>query len=543
MTNQPTHQAKWKFFETVFLILSATLLGLWFTGTLAAWVSSGSEAASNGMTTMLSWAFWLLTWGLTVSAILAVFTLIWYTPMWKRMRLRSLTRLDTDIALIRQEVSKGQAELAGLVAKAQESEARSRAIEGKAEALLIEARANADRLKYIVQAVSAGKSAFVMDTTQATPLETAKLIAHPQPHPLLEADTSPSIILPEKVDLLELLPNQRGDLNRLMLGVGIDHGQMAPVTIDLESFVHGLLAGSSGWGKSVLARAIAFQMLTAPQPINIAMVDIEGVTFSTFAGNSRLMFPVCDNEAGAVKILDYFLDELRRRKERFAQYPLVEKLSEYNQVTDEPLPPQVIFVDEITTLLSKSKPFTERLTELKLRGRKYGVYGVASGQDFKANILPTELRNQYSTRIQLKAQDATQSRVILGDPIAKDITLRGRGYALLPGRTMCELQTPYLGKQACLDLTRQPTADADPNEWTFVETTFDLNKWLIANPVETVKRKDRPSRILYLASQGVDHLADLVRGCYSKDGTTQREQIIKILSSQGYQLTEDRRFV
>lgn len=66
------------------------------------------------------------------------------------------------------------------------------------------------------------------------------------------------------------------------------------------------------------------------------------------------------------------------------------------------------------------------------------------GQDWKASSLDTAIRNQLSTRIQFKAQDRTQSRILLGAPDAALLDRPGRAYAILPGRPRLELQAPFV---------------------------------------------------------------------------------------------------
>ncbi len=71
---------------------------------------------------------------------------------------------------------------------------------------------------------------------------------------------------------------------------------------------------------------------------------------------------------------------------------------------------------------------------------------VLGGQNWKAEDIPAKLRNNFSTRIHLKAMSKVQSRVMLEDSAAADIKDQGRAYVVLPGRELCEMQTPYINK-------------------------------------------------------------------------------------------------
>jgi len=142
-------------------------------------------------------------------------------------------------------------------------------------------------------------------------------------------------------------------------------------------------------------------------------------------------------------------DELDRRKELFARFPGVDSLSAYNRQADEPLPPVVTLVDEATALLD-DKRVENALRTLALRARKYGLWLVLGGQDWKATSLDTAIRNQLATRVQFKALSASQSRVLLQRAGAENLVAKGRALVWLPGRDLTELQTPFVSHQDIL---------------------------------------------------------------------------------------------
>jgi hypothetical protein len=73
-----------------------------------------------------------------------------------------------------------------------------------------------------------------------------------------------------------------------------------------------------------------------------------------------------------------------------------------------------------------------------------GLWVCASGQDLKTSTIDSATRNQFATRLQFGAMDATQSRVLVGTSEAAKIRTPGRAVAWLPGRGDIELQTPYV---------------------------------------------------------------------------------------------------
>lgn len=240
--------------------------------------------------------------------------------------------------------------------------------------------------------------------------------------------------------LLDAAPS----FHRIVLGVTVtESGQKEVVTADMATLVHVAIGGSSGWGKSVFLRALAYQLVKSTDPVDLAMIDLEGATLAPFATSDRLLFPVADTETDAGAILRELTQELDRRKTFFSDYPGVDSLYGYNERAKLPLDPLVCIIDEATALL-EDKEIEAQLRVLALRARKYGLWVVLAGQDWKASSLDTAIRNQLATRIQFKAMSDSQSRVLLQRSGAEAIEVKGRAMAWIPGRDMITLQAPMI---------------------------------------------------------------------------------------------------
>jgi DNA segregation ATPase FtsK/SpoIIIE-like protein len=246
--------------------------------------------------------------------------------------------------------------------------------------------------------------------------------------------------LPDRVPLRSLIDT--ASYKDLALGVS-DTG---PVRADLADLVHVAIGGSSGWGKSVFLRSIGYQLAQSVDPVDLVMVDLEKSTLAPFEACDRLMYPVVDNERDAVAVFAELADELDRRKELFSQHPGIDSLALYNSKAQEPINPLVLLGDEITALLA-DKAVEKNLRTLALRARKYGMWLILAGQDWKAASLDTAIRNQLSCCIQFKAKSGAQSRILLDRSDAQDIDTKGRALAWLPGREMVEMQAPIIGYQ------------------------------------------------------------------------------------------------
>lgn len=247
---------------------------------------------------------------------------------------------------------------------------------------------------------------------------------------------------PKKVDLFDLLPPGGASLSNIVLGVTMEAGKLRTVAAPLSELVHIICAGASGWGKSMAIRSIAYQLATAPEPVNLILMDREGITFSPFANCSKLMYPLADEEDQMIAILQSLIEEKKQRKEMFHKYPTVEKLSDYNHLAGEPLPPVVCMIDEATSLMD-NKSIEARIRTIAQETRKYGIYLLLSGQSMKADTISTDIRDQFSTILQMKTNSRAHSQILLHSSVALRIKDRGRGYAILAGKEMIEIQMPH----------------------------------------------------------------------------------------------------
>jgi hypothetical protein len=258
---------------------------------------------------------------------------------------------------------------------------------------------------------------------------------------------------PSRVPLSGLLAGP-ASLNNLVLGVTLDeNGQRHIVNGAMPDLVHVAVGGTSGWGKSEFLKMLACQLLMAVERPDLCMIDLEGVTLNAFAQSERLLYPLADSEPAALALLLALNAEMELRKGLFNAYPGVDRLDRYNAMAGEPLNPIITLIDEATALLD-NKNIEGHLKSLTLRARKYGLWLILAGQDWKSSSLDTAIRNQLSTRVQFKALNASQSRVLIGEGDAKDIEAIGRALAVLPGRPMLEMQAPFVSHSMIMDAVR-----------------------------------------------------------------------------------------
>ena len=254
-----------------------------------------------------------------------------------------------------------------------------------------------------------------------------------------------SVELPDRVDLFDLMPNPKGDLRRIYLGVRVENDRLSNVVAPIWQLVHVANAGATDSGKSNLSRVIAYQCLTAHNARTV-FVDLKRQTFKTFQGTGNMLYPIVTDIQDFIAVLDMLHEETETRLQLFEPHLTVETIHDYNKLVDQPLHYITVFVDEISNIFM-NKEAQQRFLALIRISRAVGVYFIAAGQTWSHRTLSPDIRQQFRTGFHFGTNDANSSRMILNDKRAIDIQQQGRAYVALPfglASSVIEVQTPYL---------------------------------------------------------------------------------------------------
>ena len=252
--------------------------------------------------------------------------------------------------------------------------------------------------------------------------------------------------LPERVSLLELLsldlasPDallrrwESASAPRAVIGV-TDQG---PLELDLVADgPHGLIAGTTGAGKSELLRSIVAGLAAnlSPQDLNFVLIDYKGGSaFDACAGLPHTVGMVTDlDEALGRRALRCLEAELRYRERLLRDAGAVD-LKAYRALpgSDRPLPRLLVAVDEFATLAAEMPDFIDKLVSVAQRGRSLGVHLLLATQR-PAGAVSDHIRANTNMRIALRLHDAADSHDVIGvaDAATLHRTLPGRGYLRL----------------------------------------------------------------------------------------------------------------
>lgn len=274
--------------------------------------------------------------------------------------------------------------------------------------------------------------------------------------------------LPDKVSFLELYqceslqqlncrerwknhkPEER---MKVPIGVGAEGNK---VFLDMhEKFhgPHGLIAGTTGAGKSELIQTCILSMAVSfsPQDVNFFIIDYKGGG----TGNILQELPHCSgvisNLSGKQikRAMSAISSENRRRQKLLSHYG-VNHIDGYMELfrkgkVKEAMPHLLLIVDEFAELKKEEPEFMQEIISLAQVGRSLGIHLVLATQK-PAGTVDDKIWSNARFRLCLRVQDRQDSMDMLRKPDAALLTTPGQCYLQIGNHEYYELfQTAYCG--------------------------------------------------------------------------------------------------
>lgn len=218
---------------------------------------------------------------------------------------------------------------------------------------------------------------------------------------------------------------------RAQLGMGGE----GVVTIDLrEDGPHGLVAGTTGAGKSELLQSLlcSLAMNNPPSRITFLLVDYKGgAAFREVAELPHSVGYITDLTPALVqRCLTSLHAELTSREHLLAQYG-AKDLQALERSNPEAAPPSMLIcVDEFAALLAEVPEFVEGMVSIAQRGRSLGMHMLLATQR-PAGVVTPQIKANTDLRIALRVAAPEDSMDVIDAPDAAHISRRTPGRAWL----------------------------------------------------------------------------------------------------------------
>ncbi|MFE9772262.1 FtsK/SpoIIIE domain-containing protein [Streptomyces sp. NPDC005931] len=268
-----------------------------------------------------------------------------------------------------------------------------------------------------------------------------------------------------------------------------------PFGIDIrKDGPHGLIAGTTGSGKSELLQTIVAALAVANTPENMTFVLVDykgGSAFKDCVKLPHTVGMVTDLDAHLVeRALESLGAELKRREHILAAAD-AKDIEDYQDLvrrdpSHAPVPRLLIVIDEFASMVRDLPDFVTGLVNIAQRGRSLGIHLLLATQR-PSGVVSPEIRANTNLRIALRVTDAGESTDVIDSPEAGHISKStpGRAYARLGHASLVPFQSGRVGG-------RRPGA-ADPAAlapWVGPLTWEDLGRAALAKPRSEAREDD-----------------------------------------------------
>ncbi len=217
---------------------------------------------------------------------------------------------------------------------------------------------------------------------------------------------------------------------------------------------HGLVAGTTGSGKSELLQTVVASLAVANRPDAMTFVLVDYKGGSAFKDCNRLPHTV-----GMVTDLDTHLVERAleslgaelRRREHILAAAGTKDLEDYvvamrTNPSLAPMPRLLIVIDEFASMARELPDFVTGLVNIAQRGRSLGIHLILATQR-PSGVVSPEIRANTNLRIALRVTDAAESTDVIDAPDAGHIakSTPGRAYVRLGASSLLPFQSGRVG--------------------------------------------------------------------------------------------------
>ncbi|MGW2562715.1 FtsK/SpoIIIE domain-containing protein [Streptomyces sp. NPDC001514] len=293
-----------------------------------------------------------------------------------------------------------------------------------------------------------------------------------------------------------------GRTTSAVVGISLD----GPFALDLRrDGPHGLVAGTTGSGKSELLQTIVASLAVANRPdaMTFVLVDYKGGSaFKDCVDLPHTVGMVTDLDAHLVeRALTSLSAELKRREHILADAG-AKDIEDYVDLLRRephrtPMPRLLIVIDEFASMVRDLPDFVKGLVNIAQRGRSLGIHLILATQR-PSGVVSPEIRANTNLRIALRVTDSSESQDVLTSPEAAGISKStpGRAYVRLGQNSLIPFQAGRVGG-------RRPGASQEsiPAPWV-----VPLGWNQLGHPLPTRPRAARDE-----SDDAITDLADLVQ--------------------------------
>ena len=238
-----------------------------------------------------------------------------------------------------------------------------------------------------------------------------------------------------------------------------------PITSDLSSMPHLLIAGTTGSGKSVCINTIILSLIYkhTPEICKFILIDPKMLELSTYEGIPHLLCPVITEAKKAASVLGWVVKEMESRYKLMTKVG-VRNIDGYNEKHKVKMPYIVVIVDEMSDLmLVAGKEIENYIQKLSQMARAAGIHIIMATQRPSVDVITGTIKANFPTRISFQVTSKIDSRTILGEQGAEQLLGKGDMLYMSSANRITRIHAPYVSEIEIDKINNFLRNQAEPN--------------------------------------------------------------------------------
>ncbi len=253
----------------------------------------------------------------------------------------------------------------------------------------------------------------------------------------------------ENVYLREIISDKNFKKKEVKLPIALGKSISGePITSDLSSMPHLLIAGTTGSGKSVCINTIILSLIYkhTPEICKFILIDPKMLELSTYEGIPHLLCPVITEAKKAASVLGWVVKEMESRYRLMTKVG-VRNIDGYNDKHKVKMPYIVVIVDEMSDLmLVAGKEIENYIQKLSQMARAAGIHIIMATQRPSVDVITGTIKANFPTRISFQVTSKIDSRTILGEQGAEQLLGKGDMLYMSSANRITRIHAPYVSE-------------------------------------------------------------------------------------------------
>ncbi len=218
-----------------------------------------------------------------------------------------------------------------------------------------------------------------------------------------------------------------------MLLIHVQNGDFNILAIDFVETPHTLIAGATGWGKSVFLINLILQIIHNYPECEFELLDFKGgVELNSFKNLKQTKsFTIAPDKAE--EEISRIYSEIEERLDVINESESKNWI-DHNKHNDNKLNPKFVIIEEFTILIDQSKDLKNILIKSLAISRAVGIFYVFTSQRFDSKIIDSRIKANIDNRICFHTADSINSSIILDQTGAEKLKNKGRALFSIGGQ-------------------------------------------------------------------------------------------------------------